>query len=368
MTAASGFREVELAPERSFLPRRRIPAVLLLCLMPAFVAGSGGTSEPPPAPRRLRGVALALHPGESERQGFEYPPDPASVAEFGATHVVLAPTWTLTDVRADDIRPGDVSDTALRSVIRRAHRVGLGVVLLPHLMLERASVGEWRGSLRPRDEARFFRSYARFIHHYAVLAAHERIEALVIGSELSSLTQRRHSVRWSALAADIRQRFSGRLVYVTNHDALDRDAAFASVDVVGVSAYFPLSTDREASLESLRASWRKHAANLRRFAHAVGKPLWLAELGYPSRDGAALAPWDDTTAAPADLEEQRRAFAAARLGLADEGAWGDGGWLEGVAVWTVFGLGGRADRHFTFVGKPASAEVERLLRSGTERR
>lgn len=319
-----------------------------------------GPVEAPPA-RPPRALALALHPAEAARQGFEYPPDPAPLRALGATHVVLAPTWTVAHVRASEVAPGEVADPDLRAVIRRAHSLGLGVLLLPHLVLSRAEAGHWRGALAPRDETAFFRSYARFVEHYAGIAREEGVEALAIGSELTSLTTDRHRSRWRCLGARARGIYGGALVYVSNHDALDRDAAFESVDVVGVSAYFSLTDEREASLETLRASWRIHARELRALAQKVKRPLWIAELGYPSRDGAAIAPWDDTTPSPADPEEQRRAFEAARLGLADEGAFGADGWLAGLGVWTFFGPGGRADRHYTPFGKPAADEVKELL-------
>ncbi|MCB1733536.1 MAG: hypothetical protein KDI21_23895, partial [Halieaceae bacterium] len=78
------------------------------------------------------------------------------------------------------------------------------------------------------------------------------------------------------------------------------------------------------------------------------------EVGYPSLDGAAIAPWDHTRGAPVDLEEQRRAYAAATAALLELAP-------AGVFFWTWLGEGGRFDRHYTPRGKPAEAVLRRYL-------
>lgn len=332
----------------------------LLLLAPAL-----GSAPEPPTARGWWGVALALHPRESARQGFAHPPDPAPLGGLGARHVLLAPTWVQADARSSSIGPGEVRDGTLRRVMRRARALGLGVVLMPHLVLARAAPSEWRGRIRPRDRVAWWRSYRRFVRHHARLAAEERAELFAIGSELTSMSGPGEAGRWRSLAAEVRGIYDGPIAWVANHDALERRAPLEAVDVIGVSAYFPLAEAPGASEGAMRRRASAHVRRLRALRAEVGKPLVLFELGYPSRRGGAVRPWDDASPAPADPETQRRAWAAMRGALEGEGALGPRGWLDGLFAWTWFGPGGVHDRHYTVRGKPAEAELRALLRAAS---
>jgi len=56
-----------------------------------------------------------------------------------------------------------------------------------------------------------------------------------------------------------------------------------------------------------------------------------------------------------DLDEQRRAFEAFRR------VWAASSVLDGVYVWNWYGFGGPTSISYTPRGKPAEAEVKRLL-------
>ncbi len=310
--------------------------------------------SPRPAPQArtsLWGVALALHPREAARQGFAYPPDPAPLRGLGARAILLTPSWNVANVHGSELKPGEVRDGTLRRVIRRAHELGLAVALAPWVALEEAGPGQWRGTLDPADRPAWWRSYTRFALHYARLAAEERVAILAIGHELSSLGNDR---AWGPIARRVRSVYGGPLAFVANHDALDAVPADA-IDVLGVSAYFPLARDTDASEATMRRRWRALAERLRRFKERHGKPLVVFEVGYPSRDGGAVRPWDDSRGTPADPDEQRRAYAALTSALQDAS------WLDGLFFWTWFGDGGAYDRHYTVRGKPAEDRLRAFL-------
>ena len=86
------------------------------------------------------------------------------------------------------------------------------------------------------------------------------------------------------------------------------------------------------------------------------RPVVLFEVGYPSIDGAGLAPWDDTIGAPIDLEEQRRLYRAACDTILTSSH------LAGAFFWNWFGPGGVYDRTYTPRNKPAEQELRRFFR------
>jgi len=315
---------------------------------------------PEPAPPEVSGywgLALGMYPAEARRRGFDFPPDVQELADLGATHVTLAIPWHSDDVHASTIAPGpeSVDDAQLLAVAERVRRAGLAPVIMPFIRLTHGKRSDWRGAIEPEDAELWWRSYRRFILHYARLARSARAPLFAIGSELTTMTGDENSARWAELAAAVRAVYPGRIAYVTNHDALDRRAAMHSVDVVGVSAYFELTDDPEAEPAVLRAAWRGIVSDLRDFGREVQRPIVLFELGYPSADGGAVHPWDYTSGSVVDLEEQRRAYHAAVEAIADAPE------IEGALFWTWFGPGGPHDRWYTPRGKPAEAELRRLM-------
>jgi hypothetical protein len=233
------------------------------------------------------------------------------------------------------------------------------VLLFPILWIEERGPGKWRGALEPRDVDRWWSSYERFIVHYADLAAAAGTEWLSIGSELGSTEQWRD--RWYHLISRVRRRYRGRLLYSANWDHFEAVSFARRLDAVGVNGYFSLSGDREASEATLAAAWRRRATRLRSWAAAAGKPLVVTEVGYQSRDGAALEPWDYERGGDVDLEEQRRAYAAFVR------AWTATGGLAGVFFWTWNGDGGPRDGDYTPRGKPAAAVLRRFFADRSRR-
>ncbi len=188
------------------------------------------------------------------------------------------------------------ADAEVRRALRRARARGLRALLFPILTVREIRMGEWRGALRPRDVDAWWRSYERFILHYAELGAAEAAAALVVGSELGFSETWRD--RWYHLISRVERVYSGDLVYSANWDHYRAISFLSRLDHLGISAYFELTDDGDASEAELTRAWRRAAAELRAFARAERVSLWLTEVGYPSRDRAAIRPWDYSAARP----------------------------------------------------------------------
>lgn len=342
-------------------PPRAITRSVLLTLVALVPAGGAVTASPVQAPADdgtgLWGVGLGAWPAEAERRGFAFPPDLEEVRGLGANHVLIPVTLEQESIYASSIGPSATTptDQELAALIRSAHRARLRVSLMPLIEVQSGERDHWRGVLVPRDEAAWWASYEQTVRHYATLAAREDVALFVLGSELTSLSTDRHQKHWHHVAEVARRHFPGPLAWVSNHDALDHRGALAAVDVAGVSAYFPLADDPDAAPPELAARFQQVLVRLEAYQREVDQPLVLFEVGFPSVDGAAMAPWDYTTGAPIDLEEQRAAYAAVARGLARAP------FIEGALFWGWFGPGGAFDRYYTVRDKPAEAEVRRLL-------
>ena len=304
--------------------------------------GAAAVAAPP-----ARGFAVGIYPGDrgaALRRIDE-------VAGMGATWVALVVSWEQEDVTSTAIAPSPrvtAPDRELVRALRRARRRGLQALVFPILTVRRTAPGQWRGTLRPADVGRWWLAHERFILHYARIAAAERAAALLVGSELGFAEAWRD--RWYHLISRVERVYQGELIYSANWDHYRQVSFLPRLDHLGISAYFSLSGEASAPAAELERAWRRHLAELGRFARERGVSLWLTEVGYRSVDGAAVRPWDYTAPGAIDLEEQRRAFAALRAAWRAAAAP-----PTGLLVWNWWGEGGPRDRDYTPRGKPAEA-------------
>jgi hypothetical protein len=222
--------------------------------------------------------------------------------------------------------------------------------MFPIVLLDKTAMGEWRGTLAPDDVDAWWSAYEAFVLHYAAIASDAGASALVVGSELGSTEAWRD--RWYHLLGRVERAYTGALWYSANWDHYEKVSFWSRLDAIGVTGYFELTKDADASEADLARAWTAPRDALLAFAAKAGKPLVLTEVGYPSRDGSTTQPWDYTSTAAIDLEEQRRAFAALAT------AWADTE-LGGVLVWEWGEGGGAKDGGYTPRGKPAACELAR---------
>ena len=188
----------------------------------------------------------------------------------------------------------------------------------------------------------------------ARLAQREGVSILSVGSELSSLEQ--ELGRWRALITQIRTEYSGSLIYSANWDHFQHVPFWALLDYVGISGYFELTKDSKATSEELTNAWWKIRTVILDWLSQYTRPLIFTELGYPSRDGGAVYPWDYTRKAVIDLEEQRRALAAFKA------VWATEERLHGVYFWNWWGPDDGRNSWYTIPGKPGLSEVVEYFR------
>ncbi len=296
-------------------------------------------------------MALSLY-YEFPGLGFDTMVD--EIAKTGASHVSVVVSWSQPTVTSSLIAPHPretQDDQVVRRIMRRARGRGLRVMLFPILWVEKRSIGEWRGTLRPDDPDVWWRGYRRFVMHYARMAGDERAEVFSVGSELASLEGQ--TGRWRKLISEVRQVFQGQLLYSANWDHYADVPFWSQLDLVGLTGYYRLTESRDPSQTELDAAWRGIRDRLVRWHAKVGKPLLFTELGYPSIDGAARSPWDYTGDRALDLDEQRRCYEAFYRAWANEPA------LRGVFFWNWWGPGGKSDPWYTPKGKPAEAIIRR---------
>lgn len=310
------------------------------------------------------GIVLPLY---SKEKDHDYGPRLKEIRDAGAGWVSFLFTWFIEKMDGHTMGPKrdqahwednrSPHDEAIVKAIRQAKDLGLRVLLLPVLLPWKPSPDDWRGNLRPANRAAFFENYGRFVLHYADMAEALGVDALSIGSELISLENKKpgDTDGWRRIVRSVRQRFGGRLTYSANWDHYDVLEILDELDFVGLTAYYSLTKNKDATVEEMVEAWKPIQETLRRFSDDIRRPLVFTEVGYASLRGINTDPWNYKMNEPLDLECQARCYEAFAK------AFESPDFLAGAYFFDWYDDGGPKSKTYTPRGKPAEAVMRRYL-------
>jgi hypothetical protein len=244
----------------------------------------------------------------------------------GADHVAFAVLWFQETRTSTTVAPDlheTPSDASLLAATRFARSLGMTVTIAPHVKVRD---GTFRGEIAPSDRTAWFTTYRTMVEHYADLAARAGAGALVVGSELASVSG--DEAAWRTLIAAARTRFRGHLTYAANWvQEAERVRVWDALDAVGIDAYMPLTRDEpDPTVATLRRAWEPWLARMRAVGTKASRPVLLTELGYTSRVGTAQQPAQEGRGAVSQ-GAQARAYEAAFEAV------GDREWISGAYIW-----------------------------------
>lgn len=231
-----------------------------------------------------------------------------TVQGLGANWLVLSPTWTFTRQSPPilDLAIGrDAFWFDLQQEMSQARARGLNVAINPTPNFPLPATQWWAGAQRDFSWwVVWFERYRSFIFHHADLAARNDAQALVLGGDwiapalpggvLSdgspSGVPADADSRWRELIAEVRQRFSGKIIWsMSLNQTLNPPEFLDSVDQVYVQFYAPLSTEPAPAVSVMATEAGKLLdTNVQPLQTRFNKPIILA-ISYPSTDGASQA-------------------------------------------------------------------------------
>ena len=293
----------------------------------SLAAAHPPSTAPSSLPDGLYGanVAFATGPAWGSPPGFASPAGDAALAalrDLGASAAAIVPYTAMPapDRPVSLLRrrhPGaSQSDATVAHALRRAHALGMNVMLKPQISGEVA----WPGAIdMPTDAAwdRFFAHYMDWILHYAMMAERYDVKVLAVGTELVAAT-RHHEAEWRRLIERVRAVYDGAVVYAANWGEEAERLSFGdALDAVGVDSYYPLSADPNATDAELRAGADAVARRLQDVAARTGRPVLLTEVGFPNTKGAWAHPHEKQEEKPERPADQARATRALAAALSD---------------------------------------------------
>ncbi|MBD3379303.1 MAG: hypothetical protein GF408_02455 [Candidatus Omnitrophica bacterium] len=281
------------------------------------------------------------------------------LSEMGVEYISLCVTeyqekYNSTRIEETDKTP---SSRSVKHVIRKAHDLGMKVMLKPHIdLIDKFDGTYWRadiGFATEKDWEEWFEEYEDFIIKYAKIAQRCKVDIFCVGTELSFTAQKED--KWREIIAKVKKIYDGKLVYAANWDNFKNIGFWDEMDYVGIDAYFPLSYDPDPSMEDLKKGWEKWKKDIAYWQSQINKPIIFTELGYASTAHAPYSPWKGGYSGNADPEIQAKCYKAFF-----DTVWKEP-WFAGVYWWkwdTNTRAGGEHNRQFTPQNKPAQRIIE----------
>ncbi|MHC5064550.1 MAG: glycoside hydrolase family 113, partial [Planctomycetota bacterium] len=276
----------------------KLRALLLPALLNSLIAAQEEANDPA---AEVRGITIST-PGVGRDWGSDATVESMrQIKALGGNWVTIHPYASISDgngrrgLPEGTVRPWSELDPEnppeyLARPIREAHRMGLKILIKPHLAYWGTRFS-WRGEIDfDSSEAyqRFFASYEEWI--VKVARACRQADAFVVGTELDKTLG--YEANWRRIIARIRDETQGPLTYAANWTDFERVPFWDALDVVGIQAYFPLTDRPTSNSGALQEAWESRMSQLRKYAERFNRNIVFTELGYNRSSMASVRPWE----------------------------------------------------------------------------
>ncbi len=248
------------------------------------------------------------------------------LADMGCTWINLAIA-----ARQDDVHSQAValkmdkipSMPDILKIIKKAKSRGMGVMLMPMVLLTNTGSKDWRGIIDPTGGEvgwdNWFVTYRIFVTNMADLAQRADVDIFVVGSELLSTEPFRD--RWVETIREIKEGrkdadgtqlthgYRGKLTYSANWDHYSSVTFWDQVDYVGMNNYNDLTGGSgKTEIEQLNNKWTQIQKDVLDFAKKQNKPFMFTEVGWHNKRNTLKEPWNYVSTDPQDNTPQLHAF------------------------------------------------------------
>ncbi len=203
-------------------------------------------------------------------------------------------------------------ENPLVEVIRKIHKSGKQVSLMPHLY---SNDYVYIANLNPENKMQWFDSYTKALLIFAKLAEQEKVELFSVGNELTNLMS---DPLWNKVVEEVKKVYHGKLTVKLNcwYQEIQLQNILSwnwleKLDYIGIAAYFDLTNTNEPSLAELKQAWFYNrnkiniVADLQKISDTFQKPIFFSEIGYRNIDGVNIEPWNAKALPPQSIKELR---------------------------------------------------------------
>lgn len=245
---------------------------------------------------------------------------------------------------------------------------GYNVILEPFPYVASGTIIETEWA--PTDMDLWFTTWKNVLLELGAFAETAKLDAIYIASNLVHMED--HPNKWANTITELRQVYSGKLIYRTNwwmnatwapelevaYQSKLNNPIFGQVDVIAIAAYFELTDTPHPTREELRdslynVSYHGRGQNIfeeiKAFNTKWGKPIFFGELGIAPFSESAKQPWSNYKGNQEDSDTiQSNWF----------GAWydvfGAHDWFLGYSIFTI----ATTTSHYRVIDRP----VEKVIK------
>tara|TARA_R110001592_G_scaffold307299_3_gene581005 strand:+ start:22263 stop:23255 length:993 start_codon:yes stop_codon:yes gene_type:complete len=240
------------------------------------------------------------------------------------------------------------SDKGTREMVQQAKKLGLKVMLKPHLWI---MPNTFTGTLTFEHSERWktwAASYRKYIYHFAEIAEEEKVELFCLATEMESLWAEAPE-EFEQLIEGVKKRYSGKLTYAANWDEYKRFPFWNQFDFIGVDAYFPLDKNHPTK------SWNSIQLEMNAISDSLNVPIIFTEIGYRSIDDPFTKPWESYDNNTVNHTAQLKAYDAFFKTFIDDKH------VAGAFIWKWF-MGHFRKEGLSTTFSPQGKPAEKLLR------
>ncbi|KRB67978.1 glycoside hydrolase family 113 [Noviherbaspirillum sp. Root189] len=279
----------------------------------------------------------------------------------------------------------EASFDEIRQLANYAKSIGLQVILKPFAQTSistgtNGTLPDNINSVSTKDFANFsvstfLKDWAVYIGQVSSLAKELGAVEIVIGTENHGIDTVDHRGLWQEVINAARSQFSGPLSYdalfpLQRHTGVDKVGFWDLLDVIGVSAYYPLTNKENPTYADVLAGWHNNyifpdysgtpvdvIATLHAMSLQYGKPVQFEEFGAQSFHGVVKDPSGLTiNSKVADWEQQAWAYQSVLEAFAADNA---SGWFRGISAWGQALVPGQDDPRFSqYLAEVASTNFD----------
>lgn len=281
------------------------------------------------------------------------------IKKLGLNTVNVPVVININSLKDNDMFIDINSEKRAIKLIKILKKSNINVLLEPYPWISKGSLSEteWK----PTDTVAFFWNWKTKVLNGLIkdIAVPYGVDALIISSNMTKLEYAQGY--WCDTVDYVRKSYKGLVTYKTNwwytstsdkksiedYKIKLNNKLFSKLDFISIGAYFELSDKPTNTVENLAHSLtytqvlnrnENVKQEIKNFNIKWGKPIYLAELGFPKANLAALHPWDPNPSNVVNSLEQANCFEAYRRVFEKEN------WLLGFSI---FAIGEHsADKHY----------------------
>ncbi len=204
--------------------------------------------------------------------------------------------YNSTELTSNALKEGswETIDTDMIRMITSIKEAGIKIMVKPHVWINHKTDDKWRSEITqdsPQEWQAWSVDYRAMILYYAELCEMTDVDLFCVGMELYTIAKE-HPRFWVELIREVREIYSGELVYAANwYEEFEQVTFWGELDYIGVQGYFPLTEKTTPSVKEIKRGWKKIVPKLQRICQQYNKPLLFTEIGYKSTTDAAIEPW-----------------------------------------------------------------------------